>query len=62
MDDPVRWGLESIVAKNEIELVPDTGVPFPVNVDGGTVIAEQSMTFTRVDQIPLINGSWGSLI
>jgi diacylglycerol kinase family enzyme len=55
MDDPVRWGLESVVAKNEIDLVPDTGDPFPVNVDGSTFIAEQSITFSRVDQIPLIN-------
>ncbi|MBE9540861.1 MAG: hypothetical protein IMF01_00960 [Proteobacteria bacterium] len=57
MDDPIRWGLEPIIAKKEIELVPDTDIPFPVNVDGSTFIAEKSMTFSRVAQIPLISNN-----
>jgi len=57
MENPARWGFESITAKKEIELVPDTGVPFPVNVDGSTFVAEKSMTFNRVAEIPLISNS-----
>jgi len=57
MDDPIRWGFESIIAKKEIELIPDTDVPFSVNVDGSTFVAEKSMTFSRVAQIPLISNS-----
>ena len=57
MDDPISWGFESIIAKKEIELVPDTDIPFPVNVDGSTFIAEKSITFSRVAKIPLISNS-----
>jgi diacylglycerol kinase family enzyme len=53
-DDPARWGLVSIVAKDRLELIPTHGKPFPVNVDGGTFIAEESMLFERTGQIPLI--------
>jgi diacylglycerol kinase family enzyme len=54
MDDPERWGLVSIVAKDRLELIPGHNKPFPVNVDGGTFIAQKSMLFERVGQIPLI--------
>ena len=54
MDEPARWGLTSIVAKDRLELIPDHGKPFPVNVDGGTFMARDSMLFERVGQIPLI--------
>ncbi len=54
MDDPEKWGLVSFVAKRRLELKPDYGKPFPVNVDGGTFIAEDSMLFERIGQIPLI--------
>jgi diacylglycerol kinase family enzyme len=55
MDDPERWGLISITAEKTLELIPDHGKPFPVNVDGGTFMAKESMLFERVGQIPLIS-------
>ena len=54
MDNPERWGLTSITAKDKLELIPDHGRPFPVNVDGGTLVAKESMLFERTGQIPLI--------
>jgi diacylglycerol kinase family enzyme len=57
MNDPERWGLVPITAKDRLELIPDHNKSFPVNVDGGTFIAKESMLFNRVDQIPLIANS-----
>ena len=54
MDDPARWGLVFFSAKDRLELIPDHGKPFPVNVDGGTFMAQESMLFERIGQIPLI--------
>ena len=48
VNDPERWGLEPITAENKIELVCNSDSPFPVNVDGSTFIAKNSMTFRRV--------------
>jgi len=53
-EDPERWGFVSFVAKERLELRPDTAKPFPVNVDGGTFMAQGSMVFERVGQIPLL--------
>ena len=55
LKDPERWGLtDTIVARERLELIPDHDRSFPVNVDGGTFMARQSMLFERVGQIPLI--------
>jgi diacylglycerol kinase family enzyme len=54
MDEPARWGLVSVVAKERLELIPDHSRPFPVNVDGGTFIAQETMRFDRIGSIPLI--------
>jgi diacylglycerol kinase family enzyme len=54
MDDPKRCGLVPIVANDRLELIPGHSRPFPVNVDGGTFMAKESMYFERVGQIPLI--------
>ena len=43
-----------MVAKERLELIPDHTGQFPVNVDGGTFIAEKSMLFERGGKIPLI--------
>ena len=56
MDDPEHWGLVSIVATDKLELIPDHGKPFSINVDGGTFMAKESMLFERVGEIPLISG------
>lgn len=53
-DDPERWGYVSFVARERLELRPDTDRPFPVNVDGGTFMARNAMLFERVGQIPLL--------
>jgi diacylglycerol kinase family enzyme len=53
-EDPERWGFVSFAAKERLELRPDTETPFPVNVDGGTFMAQGSMLFERVGQIPLL--------
>ena len=37
-----------------LELIPNHNKPFPVNVDGGTFMAKESMLFERVGKIPLI--------
>lgn len=55
--NPRRWGFESIVVKEELELIPDNPCSFPVNIDGNTFIAEQSITFKRVAKIPLIKNT-----
>ena len=57
MENPKRWGLISIVARDRLELVPDHDRRFPVNVDGGTFMARGSMLFERTGQIRLINSS-----
>ena len=54
INDPERWGLESVTAENKIELVCDSDSPFPVNVDGSTFIATNTMTFSRIAKIPLL--------
>jgi len=54
VNDPERWGLEAITAENKIELVCNSDIPFPVNVDGSTFIATNTMTFSRVAKIPLL--------
>jgi len=55
IDDPQRWGLDSVSIKNRLELIPDSEDDFPVNVDGSTFIAQKSMVFKRVAKIPLIS-------
>jgi len=54
MDEPEHWGLLAITAKEKLELIPNHGKPFPVNVDGGTFMAQESMLFERIGKIPLI--------
>jgi len=54
MDDPQRWGLESVCVKEVLELIPDCDTPFPVNVDGSTFMAKGCMVFKRVARISLI--------
>ncbi len=56
MNDPERQELVPIVVKDRLELIPDHGKPFSINVAGGTFMAKESMLFERVGQIPLISG------
>ncbi len=52
--EPERWGLESFVAKESLELTPAKRGPFPANVDGSTLICHGSLRVSIVDRIPLI--------
>ena len=42
------------VAKDRLELIPSQGKSFPVNVDGGTFMAKDSMLFEQIGKVPLI--------
>ncbi len=55
MDDPERWGMESFTSSELLELEPSNGAPFPINVDGATMICSDRAQFRIVDQIRLIS-------
>ena len=57
VDDPERWGVEQIIAEDKVELICSTNNPFPINVDGSTFLAKNSMTFKRVAKIPLLKNA-----
>jgi diacylglycerol kinase family enzyme len=54
MRDPDRWGMESFRVDQMIELAPAKAGPFPVNVDGSTLVCRRGMRVQIVDRIPLI--------
>lgn len=53
-EDPERWGMESFVAHESLELSP-ARTPFPANVDGSTLMCPRSLRLSRVDRIDLIS-------
>ncbi|UCC48292.1 MAG: hypothetical protein JSV41_12625 [Gemmatimonadota bacterium] len=55
MKDPERWGMESYAAAECLALEPDSGDPFPVNVDGATMRCRRGVAFQIVDRIRLIS-------
>jgi diacylglycerol kinase family enzyme len=55
MDDPERWGMESFSSSELLELEPSGAAPFPVNVDGATLICSEIARIKIVDQIRLIS-------
>jgi len=55
MDQPEKWGFEPYCVKKVLKIEPDKDEPFPVNVDGSTMICKYSATFRIVDQIKLIS-------
>ncbi len=56
LESPERWGFERHRITGELRLRPDDGRPFPVNVDGSTMVCEGSVAFRIVDQIRLLSG------
>ncbi len=54
-DESDQWGFESYRIKKELKIEPDKDKPFPINVDGSTMICKYSATFRIVDQIKLIS-------
>ena len=55
LEDPQRWGFESFCIKERLTLKPDRDDPFPVNVDGSTLLCRDSASFEIVDQIRLLS-------
>ncbi len=54
-DESDQWGFHSYRIKKELKIEPDKDKPFPINVDGSTMICKYSVTFRIVDQIKLIS-------
>lgn len=54
MDDPDKWGMEHIPVPGKLMLELPNGDPFPLNVDGSTLVCRGSATIERVDRISLI--------
>lgn len=57
LEQPERWGFESYCVNNKLRVEVDDAAPFPVNVDGSTMMCKRSATFSIVDQINLISRS-----
>jgi diacylglycerol kinase family enzyme len=55
VEQPERWGFESYRIEEVLKIEPDTDMPFPVNVDGSTMICKHGVSFRIVDQINLIS-------
>jgi diacylglycerol kinase family enzyme len=53
--DPERWGFESYRITERLRLSPASGRPFPVNVDGSTMVCHAAASFRIVDRIHLIS-------
>jgi len=54
-DQPELWGFESYRIERSLKIEPDHSGPFPVNVDGSTMICRYSASFQIVDHINLIS-------
>ncbi len=53
-DAPEEWGFCGVTAKKSLQLICNHPDPFPVNVDGSTLVARRSVIYRRLGQIPLI--------
>ncbi|MDP8239401.1 MAG: diacylglycerol kinase family protein [Candidatus Hatepunaea meridiana] len=56
LDNPERWGFNSFCVKENLELIPDDGGTFPVNVDGSTMECREGVRFGIVYRVLLIGG------
>jgi diacylglycerol kinase family enzyme len=54
MDDPARWGMTHHPIEGTLRLEPTDGGPFPLNVDGSTLVCRGAATIKRVDGLSLI--------
>lgn len=54
MDNAEKWGFETFCIKKNLELHPTDDKPFPLNVDGSTMICSQSSKIEIIDQINLL--------
>lgn len=55
LEDPDRWGFEAFRIEKELVLRPDRGRPFPLNVDGSTMMCRKLARVTIADQIHLLS-------
>jgi diacylglycerol kinase family enzyme len=55
MEEPDRWGFEKYRVRECLRLAPEGARPFPINVDGSTMICEGAVSFRIVDRINLIS-------
>ena len=55
MREPERWGMSSNRIERSLALEPDRDRPFPVNVDGSTLVCHGAARFRRVDEIRLLS-------
>jgi len=55
LKSPERWGFERYRITGELRLSPGDGRPFPVNVDGSSMVCENSVSFRIVDRIRLLS-------
>ena len=57
LQDPDRWGFKSFCLKKQLEIIPDSGGDFPVNVDGSTMKCSKSVRFELIDKIHLLTNA-----
>lgn len=55
MADPGRWGLERYRVRKRLRISRRDGRPFPVNVDGSTMVCGPAGSFRIVDSVRLIS-------
>jgi len=55
MAAPEEWGFEAYGVAEELRLTPGGDAPFPVNVDGSTMVCRPWAAFRIMDQIKLIS-------
>jgi len=55
LDDPERWGFEAHRISGTLRLARENGRPFPVNVDGSTMLCHEAADFRIVDQVRLLS-------
>ena len=55
MNKPEKWGFESYRIKKFLTIEPAIDGPFPINVDGSTMVCKHLASFQIVDQINLIS-------
>jgi len=53
--NPERWGFETFRITKTMKLVPERAGNFKVNIDGSTMLCENSVSFKITDQINLIS-------
>ncbi len=60
LEQPERWGFEAYRIDDTLRIEVDGDAPFPVNVDGSTLLCRHSASFRIVDQINLISRAPGN--